>query len=88
LTGLGFERPARLSVHANRVRRLLALAVICDGGARCAAAQVGGVGWQAVRDRVLRFNANGPDGLLDGKAPGPRPVRGTLYVCDPMVHFN
>jgi hypothetical protein len=25
-----------------------------------------------VRDWVLRFNARGPDGLLDGKAPGPR----------------
>ena len=27
-----------------------------------------------LRDWVLRFNAGGPDGLLDGKAPGPRPV--------------
>jgi transposase len=25
---------------------------------------------QIVRDWVLRFNARGPDGLLDGKAPG------------------
>jgi transposase len=25
---------------------------------------------------VLRFNASGPEGLLDGKAPGPRPVLG------------
>jgi len=28
------------------------------------------VGLQTVRDWVLRFNAHGPDGLLDGKAPG------------------
>ena len=68
------RRLARLSDHANQVRRLLALAVIYDGGARHAAAQVGGVGLQTVRDWVLRFNASGPDGLLDGKAPGPRPV--------------
>jgi len=33
-------------------------------------AQIGGVGLQTVRDWVLRFNAHGPDGLLDGKAPG------------------
>ncbi len=36
------------------------------------AARVGGVGLQIVRDRVVRFNARGPDGLLDGKAPGAR----------------
>jgi transposase len=28
------------------------------------------VGRQIVRDWVVRFNARGPDGLLDGKAPG------------------
>ena len=26
-----------------------------------------------IRDWVLRFNAKGPDGLIDGKAPGKRP---------------
>ena len=72
----GLRRLARLSGHANQVRRLLALAVIYDGGARHVAAQVGGVGLQTVRDWVLRFNASGPGGLLDGKAPGPRPVLG------------
>jgi transposase len=35
-------------------------------------ARIGGVGLQILRDWVLRFNARGPDGLLDGKAPGPR----------------
>jgi hypothetical protein len=34
------------------------------------AASIGGVGLQIVRDWMLRFNARGPDGLLDGKAPG------------------
>jgi len=33
-------------------------------------ARVGGVGLQIVRDWVLRFNAEGPDGLIDRKAPG------------------
>jgi len=30
----------------------------------------GGVGLQVIRDWVLRFNAHGPDGLVDRKAPG------------------
>ena len=60
---------ARLSGDANQVRRLLALAAIYDGGARHAAAQVGGVGLQTVRDWLLRFNTNGPEGLLDGNPP-------------------
>ena len=77
--GAGLRRLARLSGDANQVRRLLALAVIYDGGARHAAAQVGGVGLQTVRDWVLRFNAKGPEGLLDGKAPGPRPVLGSEH---------
>ena len=77
--GAGLRRLARLSGDANQVRRLLALAVIYDGGARRAAAEVGGVGLQTVRDWVLRFNANGPEGLLDGKAPGPRPVLGAEH---------
>jgi transposase len=77
--GAGLRRLARLSGDANQVRRLLALAVIYDGGARQAAAQVGGVGLQTVRDWVLRFNVRGPEGLLDGKAPGPRPVLGAEH---------
>jgi transposase len=32
------------------------------------------VGLQTVRDWVLRFNAEGPEGLLTGKAPGARPL--------------
>jgi transposase len=43
------------------------------GADQTAAARIGGVGLQIVRDWVLRFNARGPDGLLDGKAPGQRP---------------
>jgi transposase len=49
---------------------LLALAEIYDGGSRTKAARIGGVGLQTVRDWVVRFNARGPEGLIDGKAPG------------------
>ena len=50
----------------------MALAAIYDGGTRGDAARIGGVGLQTVHDWVVRFNARGPDGLIDGKAPGNR----------------
>ena len=68
----GLRRLARQSKHAAQARRLLALALIYDGGSRSDAARLGNVTLQIVRDWVLRFNANGPAGLIDGKAPGPR----------------
>src|SRR6186713_1425366 len=61
---------ARTTKSASQGRRLLALAEIYDGGSRTKAARVGGVGLQTIRDWVLRFNAHGPAGLIDGKAPG------------------
>jgi transposase len=64
------RRIARESEDADQVRRLLALAVIYDGGSRTQAAEVGGVTLQVVRDWVLRFNAEGAEGLIDRKAPG------------------
>jgi transposase len=53
-----------------QARRLLALAVIYDGGTRTQAATVGSVTLQIVRDWVVKFNAHGPAGLIDRKPPG------------------
>lgn len=64
------RRVARESADGNQVRRALALAAIYDGATRTQAAQIGGVTLQVVRDWVLRFNALGPAGLVDRKAPG------------------
>jgi transposase len=64
---------AKASKDAKQTRRLLALAVIYDGGSRSEAATTGGVGLQVIRDWVLRFNAEGAAGLLDRKAPGAVP---------------
>jgi transposase len=47
------------------------------GGSRGEAARIGGVGIQTVRDWVLAFNAAGPEGLIDGKAPGKAPLLNT-----------
>ncbi|WP_279625839.1 winged helix-turn-helix domain-containing protein [Labrenzia sp. OB1] len=50
----------------------MALAVIYDGGLRSDAGAVGGVTVQVIRDWVLRFNAKGPEGLIDLKKAGRR----------------
>jgi transposase len=65
---------AKHSCDPDQTRRLLALALIYEGGSRTDAARMGAVGLQTVRDWVLRFNAEGPEGLLTGKAPGARPL--------------
>lgn len=54
----------------EQVRRLLALALILDGSSRSEAATASGVTLQVVRDWVIRFNTDGPDGLISRKAPG------------------
>ena len=64
---------ARRSEDAGQTRRLLALAAVYEGTRRREAAKIGGVTLQVIRDWVLRFNAAGPDGLIDRKAPGAAP---------------
>jgi len=71
--GPTLRRLAKGSKDAGQSRRLLALAEIYDGGKRKDAARIGDVGLQIIRDWVLRFNAKGPGGLIDGKAPGKPP---------------
>lgn len=61
---------ARRSKDGPQARRLLALAAIYEGGTRTQAARIGGVTLQIVRDWVMKFNAYGPEGLIDRKAPG------------------
>ena len=68
-------RALALSEKAGSVtRRLLSLVMIYEGGTRANAARLGGVGLQTLRDWVLRFNAKGPDGLVDGKSTGRPPL--------------
>jgi transposase len=69
----GLRALAKSTKDAAQARRLLALAEIYDGRSRTDAARIGGVTLQVVRDWVLRFNSRGPDGLINGKAPGNRP---------------
>src|SRR3954462_9769067 len=61
---------AKATRDAGQSRRLLALAEIYDVGSRTKAARIGGGGVPALLGWGLRFNARGPEGLIDGKAPG------------------
>jgi hypothetical protein len=61
---------ARVSRNGAQTRRLLALAAIYDRATRSEAAKLAGVTPQIVRDWVVRFNAEGPDGLIDRTSPG------------------
>jgi transposase len=61
---------AKKTGNRPQVRSLLAQAAIYDCATRTEAAGIGGVTLQIVRDWVVKFNARGPDGLIDRKAPG------------------
>ncbi len=61
---------AKAAVAPEQARRLLAIALILEGASRAAAARSTGMDRQTLRDWVHRFNAAGPDGLVDRKAPG------------------
>ena len=80
----GLRAAARRTKDAAQARRLLALAAIYDGASRTEAARIGGVTVQIVRDWVVRFNAQGPAGLLDRKAPAGSGIAADQYPpCGP-----
>ena len=72
-SGVRLRQLASRSKDANQARRLLALAAVCDGMDRDEAARIGGMDRQTLRDWVHAFNADGPDGLVNDKAPGAKP---------------
>src|SRR5471030_3473128 len=56
--------------NAAQTCRLLAIAAVLDGASREAAAHLGGMDRQTLRDWVIRFNEQGPDGLVNIPSPG------------------
>ena len=64
---------AKRSKDGPQARRLLALAAVYEGARRTEAAKIGGVTLQIIRDWVMKFNAHGPEGLIDRKPPGQAP---------------
>ncbi len=74
----GLRAIARQTKDGPQARRLLALAAIYEGASRTEAARIGGVTVQIVRDWVVKFNAHGPEGLVNRKPPGqPAKLTGT-----------
>src|ERR671910_3351616 len=67
------RRLARREANGRVACRLLALANVLDGMSREAAARAAGMDRQTLRDWVVRFNAEGVDGLRDQPRSGRRP---------------
>jgi transposase len=65
------RRLARVAKDVRQSGRLLSIAAVVDGMGRADAARIGGMDRQTLRDWVHRFNAAGPDGLLDQWSAGP-----------------
>lgn len=65
---------ARRTKDSDQARRLLALALVLEGATRTAAARSAGMDRQTLRDWVIRYNADGVDGLHDRPRSG-RPAQ-------------
>ena len=70
------RRFAKRAKDGGQARRLLAIAAVLDGALREEAAKVGGMDRQTLRDWVIRFNEQGPDGLINIPSPGVPPKLG------------
>lgn len=68
------RRFARRAKDAAQARRLLAIAAVLDGACRADAAKIGGMDRQTLRDWVIRFNEQGPEGLINIPSPGVPPT--------------
>lgn len=64
------RRLARREPDRRAAMRLSAIANALEGLSRAEAARLAGMGRQALRDAVLRYNAEGPSGLHDRPRPG------------------
>src|SRR5437868_9677137 len=67
------RRLAKRARDVGQARRLLAIAAVLDGASRAEAAKIGGMDRQTLRDWVIRFNDQGPDGLINIPSPGVPP---------------
>jgi len=68
------RRLARRERNPRTATRMLAIASAPEGKSRAEAARLAGMERQALRDAVLRYNAEGPEGLRDRPKPGRPPI--------------
>ncbi len=64
------RRFAKQSNDVWQARRLLAIGAVLEGASREEAAKLGGMERQTLRDWVIRFNDEGPEGLSNKPSPG------------------
>ena len=64
---------ARQEKKGRVVARMLAIAHVLDGVGRAQAARLAGLDRQALRDTVIRYNAEGVAGFHDRRSPVGRP---------------
>jgi transposase len=74
LTAAALRRHARCEPNRRAALRMLAIANALEGLSRAEAARLAGMERQALRDAVVRYNAEGLAGLHDRPKPG-RPPR-------------
>jgi transposase len=74
LTAAELRRRARFEPNRRAALRMLAIANALEGLSRAEAARLAGMERQALRDAVVRYNAEGLAGLYDRPKPG-RPPR-------------
>src|SRR6201985_333094 len=73
------RRLAKRAKDAAQARRLLAIAAVLDGASRADAAKIGGMDRQTLRDWVIRFNDQGPSGLINNPSPGVPPKLDAIH---------
>jgi len=64
---------------AAQARQLLTIAAVLDGASREDAAKIDGMDRQTLRDWVIRFNEQGPNGLINIPSPGAPPKLGKKH---------
>src|SRR3712207_6940916 len=74
LAPAALRRRARHEANRRAALRMLAIANALEGMSRAEAARLAGMERQALRDAVVRYNAEGLAGLYDRSKPG-RPPR-------------
>jgi transposase len=75
LTAAQVRLAAGKTKDARAARRMLAIALVLEGVDRKTAAETCGMDRQTLRDRVHRYNAEGPTGLTNRPSPGRRSRR-------------
>ena len=80
------RRLAVVARHSRQSRRLTAIAAIAKGKNRTQAAAIGLMDRQTLRDWVIRFNEQGPKGLIN-KKPSGRPSKLTAEHRSELVQI-